>query len=86
MHDYDINIKRMQNGYTVRITDPAIVKANAERDKAAKGDCVPWRDSQVSYAFTTSAEVLEFLKNNIDKAMPDDEFSSTFDAAVKDSK
>lgn len=83
--DCDIRIQRHQNGYTVRITDPAIVKANRERDKAAKGEtCAPWRDSQVSYAFTTREEVSSFIKANIDKALPVDEFSSTFDKAAKE--
>jgi hypothetical protein len=89
--DCDIRIQRHQNGFTVRITDPKIVKANRERDKArsAKSDCCPateWRDPQVSYAFTTREEVSQFIKDNIDKALPVDEFSSSFDQAVKDTK
>lgn len=89
--DCDIRIQRHQNGYTVRITDPAIVKANRERDKTrSKGDsCCPsteWRDPQVSYAFTTRDEVSDFIKKNIDKALPVDEYSSTFDKAAKEAK
>lgn len=86
--DCDIRIQRHQNGYTVRITDPAKVKANRERDKnrGKDGCCVSeWQDPQVSYAFTTRDEVTTFIKDNIDKALPDDEFSSTFDAVVKGS-
>ncbi len=89
--DCDIRIQRHQNGFTVRITDPAIVKANRERDKQrsskSSGECCPsteWRDPQVSYAFTTRDEVSTFIKENIDKALPVDEFSSSFDAAVKE--
>jgi hypothetical protein len=91
--DCDIRIQRHQNGYTVRITDPAIVKANKARDEERRkarnggGDCCPsseWRDPQVSYAFTTREEVSQFIKDNIDKALPVDEFSSSFDKAVKD--
>lgn len=91
--DCDIRIQKHQNGYTVRITDPAIVAANKKRDEAnrrsSKGECAPcepWRDPQVSYAFSNRDEVTAFIKANIDKALPVDEFSSTFDKAVKDSK
>ncbi len=89
--DCDIRIQRHQNGFTVRITDPKIVKANRERDKVrssrSSDSCCPsteWRDPQVSYAFTTREEVSAFIKENIDKALPTDEFSSSFDAAVKE--
>jgi hypothetical protein len=65
-----------------------LVKANRERDKKDKGDCCPseWRDPQVSYAFSDRDGVIAFIKENIDKAMPVDEFSSTFDKAVKETK
>lgn len=80
-----IRIERLQNGYNVRITDPAIVKKNNARESAAKGDsCAPWADPEVSYAFTKSSEVVEFLSKNIDKALPADEYSSSFDKAVRD--
>ena len=81
--DCTIRIERLQNGYNVRMTDPKIVKENNERDKSSKNGCAPWRDSQVSYAFTTADEVVAFIKDNIDKALPVDEFSSTFDEAAK---
>jgi hypothetical protein len=88
--DCDIRIQKQQNGYTVRITDPAIVKANRERDKTGKSDsCCPsseWRDPQVSYAFSKREEVIDFIVENIDKALPIDEFKSTFDKAVKETK
>jgi hypothetical protein len=84
----DISIQKHQNGYTVRITDPALVKSNRERkDSKSDGCCVSeWKDPQVSYAFTTRDEVTDFIKNNIDKALPVDEYSSTFDKAVKEAK
>jgi hypothetical protein len=68
----------------VRITDPDIVKQNNKRDTKGDGCCSPWKDPQVSYAFSTSKEVIDFIKGNIDKALPVDEFSSTFDKAAKD--
>jgi len=82
--DCTIRIERLQNGYNVRITDPEIVKQNNKRDRASKGECQPWKDPQVSYAFTTSSEVINFIKANIDKALPVDEFSSSFDKAAKE--
>lgn len=83
--DCSIRIERLQNGYNVRITDPEIVKANQERDKKSKdGCCAPWRDPQVTYAFTTKEEVSKFVIDNIDKALPNDEYSSTFDKAAKE--
>lgn len=81
-----IRIERLQNGYNVRITDPEIAKKNEARDKGKDGCCEPWSDPQVSYAFSTSEEVLGFLKTNIDKALPVDEYSSTFDKAAKEVK
>lgn len=82
-----IRIERLQNGFTVRVTDPEIVKQNEKRNKSRDGECcAPWQDPEVSYAFSTKEEVVDFIKGNIDKALPVDEYSSTFDKAVKDSK
>lgn len=82
--DCSIRIERLQNGFNVRITDPDIVKKNAERDKAKDGCCSPWNDPQVTYAFSTKAEVVKFVTDNLDKALPVDEYSSTFDKAAKE--
>lgn len=72
-----VKIEKAQNGYEVEVTDPKIVAANRKDDM--KG---PWRDPCVSYVFKTVDEVLEFLKKNLDKALPADEFTTSFDAAV----
>ena len=85
LSDCTIRIRRLQNGFTVGITDPAIVKANDER-KTSNGECAPWRDSEVTYTFETSEEAVSFISENISKAFPQDEFSSTFDKAAKDTK
>lgn len=77
MSDYCVRIECLQNGFEVELKDPGIVKANAK-----KGVSTPWRDPWVSFAFTTSEEVLAFLKANLDKALPGDEYSSSFDLAV----
>lgn len=80
MANYDVRIERLTNGYTVRMRDPAVVKANEARDfKSDKP--APWRDPNREYVFKTVDEVLKFLKGNLDKALPADSFSSAFDAA-----
>lgn len=79
MSDFRVCIERMQNGYEVSLSDPKIVKANNTRDK---NGYTPYRDPTVEYAFKTVDEVLSFLKENLDKALPKDGFSSAFDAAV----
>lgn len=81
--DCNIRISRLQNGYTVSITDPKIVKANDERD-SKDGCCSPWRDPNVTYTFSTIDQAIDFIKENVDKAFPEDEFSSTFDKAAKE--
>lgn len=83
--DCNIGIERTQNGFLVRITDPDIVKKNKERD-TKDGCCAPWQDPQVKYSFEDKQGVIDFITKNIDKALPVDEYSSTFDKAVKDSK
>jgi hypothetical protein len=83
--DCNIRIKRLQNGYNVSMTDPEIVKQNKARDKGGDGCCsTGWQDPDVSYAFSEKQEVIDFISKNIDKALPDDEFSSSFDKAAKE--
>lgn len=83
--DCTIRITRLQNGYTVSMTDPAIVEQNKKRNDAKDGCCgVAWQDPDVKYAFTKKQEVLDFISANIDKALPDDEYASSFDKALKE--
>jgi hypothetical protein len=83
MYDCNIRIGRTQNGYLVTITDPKIVKQNNERDR--KSDCcAPWQDPDVKYSFETKEAVATFISENIDKALPVDEYMSTFDKAAKE--
>lgn len=84
--DCNINIERTQNGYLVRMTDPAIVEQNEKRDKGSDSCCAPWQDPQVKYSFEDKQGVIDFITKNIDKALPVDEYSSTFDKLAKDSK
>lgn len=84
MGDYCVRIEKMTNGYEVEIKDPAIVKANAKRDLSAK-TYTPYKDPMRSYVFTDCDAVLAFLKKNLDKALPDDEYASAFDVAAESS-
>jgi len=72
-----VRIERMANGYEVEITDPEIVKANeSSKDK--------WRDPNVSYAFKTPREVVTFLSRNLEKALPLDDYTTSFDKAANE--
>lgn len=78
MSEYCCRIERVKNGYTVEMKDPKIVKQNAaNRDKPA-----PWKDPNVEYVFQTLEQVLEFLKTNLDKALPMDDYTTSFDKAL----
>jgi hypothetical protein len=83
MRDCEIRIERTQNGYLVRMTDPELVKKNEARD-SKDGCCEPWQDPQVKYSFEDKEGVVKFITENIDKALPVDEYSSAFDKAAKD--
>ncbi len=78
-----IRIQKLQNGFSVGLNDPEIIKANRARDRS-KGECAPYRDPEVTYAFANAAEVAAFITANLDKVMPEDEFSSSFDKAAKE--
>lgn len=85
-----IRISRLQNGFSVSLNDPEIVKKNRERDNSSKGAvCVPYRDPEVTYAFNNpnaDAAVAKFISENISKVLPEDEYSSTFDKAAKEAQ
>lgn len=81
----NIAIKRLQNGYVLRMTDPEIVKENENRARQKDGSMSGrWRDPEVEFVFDDRDEILKFLNDNIDKALPMDEYSSSFDKAVKE--
>lgn len=75
-------IERMANGYEVEITDPKIVEQNRKASKG--GNPMPWKDPNVSYAFKTVKEVLDFLGKNLETALPMDEYESSFKEASKE--
>lgn len=58
MYDEMLSIQKLENGYQVRVCDP---KIRAENEKPKSGYKDPWK----SYAFSTSAEVLEFVGKHL---------------------
>lgn len=81
MPDGCVRIERASNGYTVCVTDPKIVEANRKRD-SSKGPYTPYKDPQREYIFDDIKKVLSFIEKNLDKALPKDDYSSSFDAAA----
>lgn len=81
--DTIIRIRKLQNGFTVSMNDPAIVKKNRERDTSGKTPSV-YRDPEVTYTFKDAAAVAKFVGENIDKVIPEDDFSSSFDKAAQE--
>lgn len=82
-----IRVEKLQNGYSVSLDDPKVVKANRSRDTSVegskKGDYTPWRDPRVTYAFKDGAAAAKFIAENIDKIVPDsDDFDCSFDKAA----
>ncbi len=81
MGDYSCTIERKKNGFTVRMKDPKIVKANTKRDLSSKG-YTPYRDPWVEYVFTDMAKMVKFLEANLETALAEDDYSTSFDAAL----
>ena len=79
--DCRIIISRLANGWTVRMTDPKIVEKNQKRD-GKNGSYAPWQDPEVTFAFDTPKDVLKFLNANLEKALPVDEFDTSFAKAL----
>lgn len=71
-------IERAENGFSVEMCDPAIKKRNDDSD----GD---YKDPYVTFVFKTTAEVTAFLDENLDAAMPMDDFATSFTEAAKES-
>lgn len=74
-----ICIRRDRNGWEVELEDPELVAYNQNR-----GDDDAYCDSTVEYNFETKEQVLAFLTAVLDKALPEDNFGSTFDKLAKD--
>lgn len=72
-------IERLANGYEVELTDPQIAKDNMNM-KSGK----PWRDPKVCYAFKNVKQVIKFLSQHLETALPLDEYSTSFDKAKEE--
>lgn len=80
-----IRIERERSGFSVHATDPAIEKANRERDR--KSDTVSdWKDPSVEFTFETKEQVLAFVDKAMDIALPADAFSTAFDRIAKEAQ
>ena len=81
MSDFDIRIQKTISGYELRLRDPAIV---AENKKLGKGEAYgpKWQDPCREFVLKDKKALLSFLDKNIDKALPADDYTSSFDAAV----
>lgn len=75
-----IRIERLANGWSVRMTDPKIVAANNKRSE--KGAYTPYRDPEVTFAFDDAKGVMKFLEANLEKALPTDEYDTSFAKAL----
>jgi hypothetical protein len=76
----DIRIERAQNGFVVRMDDPAIIVKNRKSDG-------PYVDPEQQFVFDDEAGVIAFLTKNLSKIAPDkDDYATSFDTAVKDSE
>jgi len=82
MSENMVKIERMANGFEVCFSDPDIVAANSKPSKP--GQVMRYKDPEVEMIFKTSAEVLEFLKDKLDKIMPAESFDSAFMKAMKE--
>jgi len=78
-----IRIEREREGFEVTCSDPEIVKQNEARNAEVAGS-TPWKDPEVEFTFETKEQVLKFLELAMDKALPMDTYSSTFDKLAKD--
>lgn len=76
MSEYSCRIERVSNGYTVRVDDPKIRAANRKPGRTGE-----WKDPTREFAFKNIKEVLGFLEKNLDKALPADDFETSFDLA-----
>lgn len=78
MDDCILRIEKLDNGFEVEIRDQKAVKRNSASINKPTPYVNPWR----SYAFKNTKEVVAFIEKNLDKAVPDDTFSSSFDEAA----
>ena len=59
-----LRVEKLANGFECEICDPKIVAENAKPKSN-------WQDPWVEYAFTTSEEVIEFIKLHLESLKPE---------------
>jgi len=64
MSDCILRVEKLANGYEVEILDPKIQEANSKPKSE-------WKSPWVGYAFTTAAEVKEFIGLHLDSLKPE---------------
>jgi hypothetical protein len=71
-----VSIRRLNNGFVIEATDPAIEKAN----NAQKNGAYRYKNPRVEYAMKDEKEVMKWLKDNASvwAAKTTDEFGSAF--------
>jgi hypothetical protein len=84
MEDEIVRIARAQNGFTVEMRDPAIVKRNREASRSDDEVGMEPRSPFVSFVFESAAEVQAFIGENLETALPLDEFETSFKEAVEE--
>lgn len=82
--DGQVKIGRAQNGFMISMNDPKIVAANKKRDlsRSNRDTIEPYRDPERVYVFDDIKELTTFIEQNLETALPKDDFSSSFDAAA----
>lgn len=81
MSDHCVTIRRLNNGFVIEATDPAIVKANNAPSKPGKS--MAYRSPRVEYAMKDFPAVLKWLKEHQDvlSTQGEDEYASAFGEA-----
>lgn len=91
--DEFLRVTRFDNGFSVEIKDPGVVKYNKANDKIKDYDKrKPYKDPWRNFIFPTAEKACEFLTKNLDKAVTaakdedTDEYQTAFDLAVAPEK
>lgn len=67
--DEFLRMSRFDNGFTVEIKDPGIVKYNKANDGKEYDKRKPYKDPWRSFVFATSKLAIDFMEKNMDKAI-----------------
>lgn len=75
MYDEMLSLRKLENGFEVRVCDQKI-KAQNDKPKAN------WKDPWKAYAFSTGTEAIEFIEKHIETLPKSDR--EKFDEAAKE--